>query len=63
MDFEERMKKLAEQHKAFMERHEAHMREMGELKTASEQTGERIRALLRIAEIREQKLKHPEGGE
>jgi hypothetical protein len=38
-------------------------RDVQDLKTASQQDGENIRGLVRIAEIHERRLSHLEGGE
>jgi hypothetical protein len=38
-------------------------RDVQDLKTVAYQDGENIRALVRLAEIHERRLTHPEGGE
>jgi hypothetical protein len=63
MNIDERLEKLTERHEALTLSLERLTRDVQDLKTTSQQDGENIRALARIAEIHERRLTHIEGGE
>ena len=63
MTNDERLEKLTERHEALTQTVELLSRDIQKLLETSQQDGENIRALARIAEIRERRLTHLEGGE
>jgi hypothetical protein len=63
MNIDERLEKLTDRHEALTLSLELLTSGVQDLKTAAQYDGENIRALARIAEIRERRLSHLEGGE
>ena len=63
MTIDERLEKLTERHEALTMNLELLHRDVQDLKAVSQQDGENIRALARIAEIHERRLTEIEGGE
>jgi len=63
MTIDERIEKLTERHEALTQTVELLTRDVDALRAAAQQDGENIRALARIAEIRERRLTQLEGDE
>jgi hypothetical protein len=63
MTIDERLDRLTERHEALTQSVELLAIETRELKTAIAQDAENIRALARIAEIRERRITHLENGQ
>jgi archaellum component FlaC len=63
MTIDERLEKLAERHEALAQTVELLGHRVEQLVRVSEQDGENIRALARIAEIHERRITHLEGDE
>ena len=63
MTIDERLEKLTERHEALTMNLELLHRDVQDLRLVTQQDGENIRALARIAEIRERRLTEVEGGE
>ena len=63
MTIDERLEKLTERHEALTMNLELLRRDVQDLRLVTQQDGENIRALARIAEIRERRLTEVEGGE
>jgi len=63
MTIDERLEKLTERHEALTMNLELLHRDVQDLRLVTQQDGENIRALARIAEIRERRLTGIEGGE
>jgi uncharacterized protein (UPF0335 family) len=63
MTIDERLEKLTERHEALTQTVELLHRDVQGLYALARQDGENIRALARIAEIREKRLTGIEGGE
>lgn len=63
MTIDERLEKLVDRHEALTQTVELLAHRVEQLTTASEQDGENIRALVRIAEIHERRLSHLEESE
>jgi archaellum component FlaC len=63
MTIDERLEKLTERHEALTMNLELLRRDVQDLRLVTQQDGENIRALARIAEIRERRLTGIEGGE
>ena len=63
MTIDERLEKLTERHEALTMNLEVLRRDVQDLRLVTQQDGENIRALARIAEIHEPRLTGIEGGE